>query len=159
MRRGLPVGHQGRCHAEENMRGIKFEIHDVVLHTDAIHRGGGQIIPTCRRVFTLCLTARTALSSRCILVEIQAPEQALGGSTPPLRKSAVWSSKRRSARVPRFTTSRRTCRSWNPSVSPVPLRAATRAKLSRSACLITGICSAPIRSTRPRRLVSSSGHP
>jgi elongation factor 2 len=35
---------------EENMRGIKFEVHDVVLHTDAIHRGGGQIIPTCRRV-------------------------------------------------------------------------------------------------------------
>lgn len=36
--------------AEENMRGIVFEVHDVVLHTDAIHRGGGQIIPTCRCV-------------------------------------------------------------------------------------------------------------
>ncbi len=35
--------------AEENMRGIVFEFMDVVLHTDAIHRGGGQIIPTARR--------------------------------------------------------------------------------------------------------------
>lgn len=26
---------------EENMRGIKFNIHDVTLHADAIHRGGG----------------------------------------------------------------------------------------------------------------------
>jgi len=36
---------------EENMRGIRFNIHDVTLHADAIHRGGGQIIPTARRVF------------------------------------------------------------------------------------------------------------
>lgn len=43
---------------DENMRGIGFEIQDVVLHTDAIHRGGGQVIPTCRRVLYACeLTA------------------------------------------------------------------------------------------------------
>lgn len=36
---------------EENMRGIRFNIMDVALHADAIHRGGGQIIPTARRVF------------------------------------------------------------------------------------------------------------
>merc|ERR1711973_14348 len=35
---------------DENMRGIRFNIHDVTLHADAIHRGGGQIIPTARRV-------------------------------------------------------------------------------------------------------------
>jgi elongation factor 2 len=35
---------------DENMRGIRFNIHDVTLHADAIHRGGGQIVPTCRRV-------------------------------------------------------------------------------------------------------------
>merc|ERR1712166_1485334 len=34
---------------EENMRGCRFNIHDVTLHADAIHRGGGQIIPTARR--------------------------------------------------------------------------------------------------------------
>jgi elongation factor 2 len=43
---------------EENMRGIRFNIHDVTLHTDAIHRGGGQLIPTARRVYYACeLTA------------------------------------------------------------------------------------------------------
>ena len=43
---------------DENMRGIRFDIHDVALHADAIHRGGGQIIPTARRVLYACeLTA------------------------------------------------------------------------------------------------------
>ncbi len=66
--------------AEENMRGITFEVHDVVLHTDAIHRGGGQIIPTCRRVlYAAELTATPRLMEPVYLVEIQAPEQALGG--------------------------------------------------------------------------------
>eukprot|EP00898_Chlorokybus_atmophyticus_P007807 jgi/Chlat1/8027/Chrsp7S07764 len=65
---------------EENMRGIAFEVCDVVLHTDAIHRGGGQIIPTARRVFYACqLTARPRLLEPVYLVEIQAPENALGG--------------------------------------------------------------------------------
>jgi len=26
---------------DEHMRGIRFNIHDVVLHADSIHRGGG----------------------------------------------------------------------------------------------------------------------
>merc|ERR1712119_150728 len=43
---------------DENMRGCRFNIYDVTLHTDAIHRGGGQIIPTARRVLYACaLTA------------------------------------------------------------------------------------------------------
>jgi elongation factor 2 len=36
---------------EENMRGIRFNIHDVKMHADSIHRGMGQIQPTARRVF------------------------------------------------------------------------------------------------------------
>ncbi|KAG8479547.1 hypothetical protein CXB51_029160 [Gossypium anomalum] len=66
--------------SEENMRGICFEVCDVVLHADAIHRGGGQIIPTARRVFYASqLTAKPRLLEPVYLVEIQAPEQALGG--------------------------------------------------------------------------------
>lgn len=66
--------------SEENMRGIIFEVHDVVLHADAIHRGGGQIIPTCRRaLYASELTAQPRLMEPIYLVEIQAPEQALGG--------------------------------------------------------------------------------
>jgi elongation factor 2 len=43
---------------DENQRGVRVNIHDVVLHADAIHRGGGQLIPTARRVYYACeLTA------------------------------------------------------------------------------------------------------
>jgi elongation factor 2 len=65
---------------EENVRGCRFNIHDVTLHADAIHRGGGQIIPTARRCFYACmLTAEPALMEPIYLVEIQCPEQAMGG--------------------------------------------------------------------------------
>jgi len=68
------------CLCEENMRGIVFEICDVVLHADAIHRGGGQVIPTARRaMYASELTAQPRLCEPVYLVEIQAPEQALGG--------------------------------------------------------------------------------
>ena len=35
---------------DENLRAVKFNIYNVTLHADAIQRGGGQIIPTARRV-------------------------------------------------------------------------------------------------------------
>jgi len=66
--------------AQENMRGIRFNIVDVVLHTDAIHRGGGQIIPTARRVFYAAqLTAEPRLMEPVFLCEIQTPQTAVGG--------------------------------------------------------------------------------
>ncbi|PNY05139.1 elongation factor 2-like protein [Trifolium pratense] len=66
--------------AGESMRGVCFEICDVVLHSDAIHRGGGQITPTARRVcYAAMLTAKPRLLEPVYLVEIQAPEHALGG--------------------------------------------------------------------------------
>merc|ERR1711894_244168 len=65
---------------DENMRGARFNIYDVTLHTDAIHRGGGQIIPTARRVLYACmLTAEPRLLEPVYLVEIQCPENAVGG--------------------------------------------------------------------------------
>jgi len=65
---------------EENIRGCRFNIFDVVLHADAIHRGGGQLIPTCRRVvYASVLTAEPTLQEPVYLVEIQCPEQAMGG--------------------------------------------------------------------------------
>ncbi|KAJ6444324.1 elongation factor 2 [Purpureocillium lavendulum] len=66
--------------AEEPMRSIRFNILDVTLHADAIHRGGGQIIPTARRVlYASALLAEPALLEPVYLVEIQVPEQAMGG--------------------------------------------------------------------------------
>jgi elongation factor 2 len=65
---------------DENMRGVRFNIYDVTLHTDAIHRGGGQIIPTARRcLYASVLTAEPRLLEPVYLVEIQCPENAVGG--------------------------------------------------------------------------------
>ncbi len=51
-----------------------MQINDVVLHADAIHRGGGQIIPTCRRVlYATVLAADPRLCEPVYLVEIQVP--------------------------------------------------------------------------------------
>ncbi len=56
---------------EENMRGCRFNILDVALHADAIHRGGGQIIPTARRVFYgALLTASPRFQEPIFMCEI-----------------------------------------------------------------------------------------
>jgi elongation factor 2 len=66
--------------AEEPMRSCRFNIMDVTLHADAIHRGGGQLIPTARRVlYAAALLAEPALLEPVFLVEIQVPESAMGG--------------------------------------------------------------------------------
>ena len=65
---------------DEHMRGIRFNIQDVTLHADAIHRGGGQIVPTARRVFFASeLTASPRFMEPIFLVEIQCPDDAVGG--------------------------------------------------------------------------------
>jgi len=65
---------------DENMRGVRFNIHDVTLHADAIHRGGGQIIPTARRCLYACvLTSEPRLMEPVYLVEIQCPQDSTGG--------------------------------------------------------------------------------
>jgi len=65
---------------EENMRQVRCNIMDVVLHADAIHRGGGQLIPTARRVYYAAeLTAGPRLQEPIFLAEITAPFDAMGG--------------------------------------------------------------------------------
>merc|ERR1712042_17624 len=65
---------------DENMRSVRFNLHDVTLHADAIHRGGGQIIPTSRRVlYASVLTAQPRLMEPVYLVEIQCPQDSTGG--------------------------------------------------------------------------------
>ncbi|KAI0727838.1 P-loop containing nucleoside triphosphate hydrolase protein [Fomitopsis betulina] len=95
---------EGVC-AEENMRGVRFNILDVTLHTDAIHRGGGQIIPTCRRVcYAACLLATPGLQEPVYQVEIQCPENAIGGIYSVLnkRRGQVFSEEQRVG-TPMFT--------------------------------------------------------
>merc|ERR1712117_104123 len=65
---------------EENMRGIRFNIMDVTLHTDSIHRGASQIMPPTRRVcFAAELTAKPTLQEPIFLVEITCPQEAMSG--------------------------------------------------------------------------------
>jgi len=95
---------EGVC-AEENMRGVRINVLDVTLHTDAIHRGGGQIIPTCRRVtYAACLLAEPGLQEPVFLVEIQCPENAIGGIYSVLnrRRGQVFSEEQRPG-TPMFT--------------------------------------------------------
>merc|ERR1711862_699723 len=53
---------------------------DVTLHTDAIHRGAGQIMPPTRRAcFAAELTAKPTLQEPVFLVEITCPQEAMSG--------------------------------------------------------------------------------
>ena len=59
---------------------VRFNIVDVMLHRDAVHRGGGQIIPAARRVLYACeLGAQPRIQEPIYLVEIQCPDVARGG--------------------------------------------------------------------------------
>ena len=60
---------------DENLRATRFNLYDVALHADAIHRGGGQIIPTARRVlYASMITAEPRLMEPVYQVEIQVTE-------------------------------------------------------------------------------------
>ncbi|KAG9066736.1 Elongation factor 2 [Linnemannia hyalina] len=73
--------------ADEQMRGTRINILDVVLHADAIHRGGGQIIPACRSaIYASVILAEPGLMEPVYMVEITCPEQAMGGIYGVLNK-------------------------------------------------------------------------
>jgi elongation factor 2 len=66
--------------AEENMRGVRYNILDVELHADAVHRGGAQIIPTARRVFYAAeYTAEPRFQEPVYLVDIATPNDVMNG--------------------------------------------------------------------------------
>ncbi|KAF8522610.1 P-loop containing nucleoside triphosphate hydrolase protein [Hysterangium stoloniferum] len=95
---------KGVC-AEENMRGVRFNILDATLHADAIHRGGGQIIDACRRVcYAASLLATPGLQEPVYLVEIQCPGNVIGGIYNCLnkRRGQVFSEEQRPG-TPMFT--------------------------------------------------------
>jgi len=66
--------------AEENMRGIRFNLMDVKLHADSIHRGMGQIQPTARRVFFgAALVADIRFMEPIFKAVITCPEEVVSG--------------------------------------------------------------------------------
>lgn len=59
---------------DEPIRNVKFKILDAVMAPEPLHRGGGQIIPTARRVcYSAFLMATPRLMEPVYYVEIQSP--------------------------------------------------------------------------------------
>ncbi|KAI0221240.1 hypothetical protein LSAT2_027391 [Lamellibrachia satsuma] len=59
---------------DEPIRNVKFKILDAVIAQQPIHRGGGQVIPTARRVaYSAFLMATPRLMEPYFFVEVQAP--------------------------------------------------------------------------------------
>merc|ERR1712190_113509 len=83
---------------EENMRGIRFNLTDVTLHTDSIHRGAGQIMPPTRRAcFAAEMMGKPTLQEPVFLVEIVCPQEAMSGvySCMNMRRGCVFEENQR----------------------------------------------------------------
>jgi elongation factor 2 len=66
--------------AQELMRGIRVDIHDVTMHADTIHRGASQILPTARQaVYAVQLASTPRFMEPMFSVDIQTVEEAMGG--------------------------------------------------------------------------------
>jgi elongation factor 2 len=78
---------------EENMRCIRFNLVDVTMHADSIHRGAGQIAPPMRRcAFAAEMTGSPTLQEPFFLVEITCPQEAMSGvySCMNLRRGCIF---------------------------------------------------------------------
>lgn len=65
---------------EEAMRGIRYNIEDVTLHADTIHRGAGQIMPPCKRVLYACqIKSAPTLLEPMYICDITVPQHAISG--------------------------------------------------------------------------------
>ena len=61
---------------EEPVRNVKFRLLHATVASDALQRGGGQIIPTARRVaYSALLTASPRLMEPVYAVDIQSPAE------------------------------------------------------------------------------------
>jgi elongation factor 2 len=70
----------GGVYADEVLRGVRFNLEDVVMHADAIHRGAGQIMPPMKKVIYACqINSKPALQEPLYLVDITVPQSALSG--------------------------------------------------------------------------------
>lgn len=64
---------------QESLRGVRFNIDDLMFHSDTVHRKGAQLIPAMRRVMmSSMLSAGARLLEPVYLVEVQCPDTAVG---------------------------------------------------------------------------------
>jgi elongation factor 2 len=65
---------------EEALRGIRFNILDMVLHADAIHRGAGQIMPPTKRCIYACqMKSGPAVLEPMYVCDITVPNSSVAG--------------------------------------------------------------------------------
>jgi len=65
---------------EEALRGCRFNIEDVTLHADSIHRGAGQIMPTTKRVIYACqIRSEPRIMEPMYVADITVPNVAMSG--------------------------------------------------------------------------------
>lgn len=71
----------------EPLRGCRFNIMDITMHADSIHRGAGQIVPTMKRcIYAAELMSEPGIMEPVFLVDIQCPENGSGGVYGVLNK-------------------------------------------------------------------------
>jgi len=72
---------------EEELRGVRLNVLDAVIHADPVHRGGNQIIPAARRAtLGAILMAEPCLLEPIYLIEIQTVERAVSAIFNVLNK-------------------------------------------------------------------------
>jgi len=77
---------------EEAMRGIRYNLQDITMHADAIHRGAGQIMPPTKRAMSACqIKSGPALMEPLYVADITVPRHAIAGvySTLNARRGVV----------------------------------------------------------------------
>jgi elongation factor 2 len=77
---------------DEHLRGVRFNLMDLTLHADAIHRGAGQIMPPMKRAMACCqLRSDPCIMEPMYLVDITVPDSAANGvySTISTRRGEV----------------------------------------------------------------------
>jgi elongation factor 2 len=66
--------------AEEAMRGCRFDLTDMTMHADAIHRGAGQIMPPCKRAMYACqIASEPRMLEPLYLVDSTVPNAEMSG--------------------------------------------------------------------------------
>jgi len=66
--------------AEESMRGIRFNLKDMTMHADAIHRGAGNIMPPMKRAMFACqIRSEPRIMEPLYVVDIVVPNNQMSG--------------------------------------------------------------------------------
>jgi len=95
---GFTQASAGGVFCDEAMRGVRFDLQDIVLHADAIHRGAGVMLPTVKKALFGCqFQSGPAIMEPMYLVDITVPQQASSGvySTLSTRRGEVFKTEER----------------------------------------------------------------